>query len=87
VGTAFTVGVRRQLRRVLGHQEGLRPRVEEHEERYGLDIVEHGMWGYPSVHACPGIGVPSPGDADGMATAPAGTRSRTPMASDQVQEG
>jgi Amt family ammonium transporter len=24
-------------------------RVEEHEERYGLDIVEHGMWGYPEA--------------------------------------
>ena len=22
-------------------------RVEHEEERYGLDIVEHGMWGYP----------------------------------------
>ena len=22
-------------------------RVEPEEERYGLDIVEHGMWGYP----------------------------------------
>jgi ammonium transporter, Amt family len=22
-------------------------RVEQEEERYGLDIVEHGMWGYP----------------------------------------
>ena len=22
-------------------------RVEAEEERYGLDIVEHGMWGYP----------------------------------------
>ena len=44
------LGVRRQLRRVLGDQEGLRPPGRaEHEERYGLDIVEHGMWGYPEA--------------------------------------
>ena len=30
-------------------------RVEPHEERYGLDIVEHGMWGYPEQFM-PGYG-------------------------------
>ena len=48
-------------------------RVAPEEERYGLDIVEHGMWGYPErVHAGPGLRVPPAGDADGLATAAAG---------------
>ena len=41
-------------------------RVSPEEERHGLDIAEHGMWGYPeAVHADPGLGVPPAGDAAG----------------------
>ena len=39
---------------------GLRVRPEE--ERYGLDIIEHGMWGYPEQFMpVPGSGYHSPG--------------------------
>ena len=39
-------------------------RVKPEEERYGLDMAEHGMWGYPgAVHAGARLRVPPAGPA------------------------
>jgi Amt family ammonium transporter len=40
--------------------------VKPEEERYGLDIVEHGMWGYPEQF------MPVPGYEYHQPTPPAG---------------
>src|SRR3954451_24460843 len=62
-------------------------RVEPEEERYGLDIVEHGMWGYPEAF------MPVPGSDSLPRVMPTGCPPRQPapitharMAA-QVQEG
>jgi Amt family ammonium transporter len=60
-------------------------RVAPEEERYGLDIVEHGMWGYPEAF------MPVPGSEYRPPAMPTGWPPRQPapmhrMAT-QVQEG
>jgi ammonium transporter, Amt family len=60
-------------------------RVEPEEERYGLDIVEHGMWGYPEAF------MPVPGSEYRPPAMPKGWPPRQPapvtMAATRVQEG
>jgi Amt family ammonium transporter len=64
---------------------GLRVRPEE--ERYGLDIVEHGMWGYPEAF------MPVPGSEYRPPVMPQGWPPRQPapvtqaQMATQVQEG
>jgi len=48
-------------------------RVEQEEERYGLDIVEHGMWGYPEQF------MPVPGSEYHPPAAPAQRPRRKPV--------
>jgi ammonium transporter, Amt family len=62
-------------------------RVREEEERYGLDIVEHGMWGYPEAF------MPVPGSEYRPPAMPKGWPPRQPApvtqarVAAQVQEG
>ena len=50
VAAAFASVFAASFADLLGDQEGPRPaRRASEEERYGLDIVEHGMWGYPEA--------------------------------------
>jgi ammonium transporter, Amt family len=61
-------------------------RVAEEEERYGLDIVEHGMWGYPEAF------MPVPGSEYRPPQMPAGWPPRRPQpvtmpATTRMQEG
>jgi Amt family ammonium transporter len=59
-------------------------RVEPEEERYGLDIVEHGMWGYPEQF------MPVPGSEYRPPAMPAGWPPRRPAPVSMVtriQEG
>jgi ammonium transporter, Amt family len=60
-------------------------RVAPEEERYGLDIVEHGMWGYPEQF------MPVPGSEYRPPAMPSGWPPRRPqpvtMPSTRVQEG
>jgi ammonium transporter, Amt family len=60
-------------------------RVEPEEERYGLDIVEHGMWGYPEAF------MPVPGSEYRPPAMPKGWPPRQPapvtMAATRIQEG
>jgi Amt family ammonium transporter len=61
-------------------------RVAAEEERYGLDIVEHGMWGYPEAF------MPVPGSEYRPPAMPTGWPPRQPapvtrMAATQLQEG
>jgi Amt family ammonium transporter len=60
-------------------------RVAPEEERYGLDIVEHGMWGYPEAF------MPVPGSEYRPPAMPKGWPPRQPapvtMAATRVQEG
>ncbi len=65
-------------------------RVAEEEERYGLDIVEHGMWGYPEAF------MPVPGSEYRPPAMPTGwpprqpapvTHARMAAQATQVQEG
>jgi Amt family ammonium transporter len=69
---------------VIKKTYGLRVRPEE--ERYGLDIVEHGMWGYPEQF------MPVPGSEYRPPAMPKGWPPRQPapvtaMATTRVQEG
>ena len=61
-------------------------RVAPEEERYGLDIVEHGMWGYPEAF------MPVPGSEYRPPAMPKGWPPRQPApvtlsATTRVQEG
>ena len=62
-------------------------RVREEEERYGLDIVEHGMWGYPEAF------MPVPGSEYRPPAMPKGWPPRQPApvtqarVATQLQEG
>src|SRR5829696_1344153 len=60
-------------------------RVAPEEERYGLDIVEHGMWGYPEAF------MPVPGSEYRPPAMPKGWPPRQPapvtMSATRVQEG
>jgi ammonium transporter, Amt family len=61
-------------------------RVAAEEERYGLDIVEHGMWGYPEAF------MPVPGSEYRPPAMPKGWPPRQPSpvtlsATTRVQEG
>ena len=48
-------------------------RVKPEEESYGLDMAEHGMWGYPEQFMpVPGLRVPPAGAAGGASRAAAG---------------
>jgi Amt family ammonium transporter len=48
-------------------------RVEPEEERYGLDLVEHGMWGYPEQF------MPVPGSEYHPPAPPAGRPTPRPV--------
>jgi Amt family ammonium transporter len=54
-------------------------RVAEEEERYGLDIVEHGMWGYPEAF------MPVPGSEYRPPAMPRGWPPRQPAPVTQSQ--
>ena len=60
-------------------------RVKPEEERYGLDIVEHGMWGYPEQF------MPVPGSEYHQPAVPKGWPPRQPapvaMSATRGQEG
>ena len=62
-------------------------RVAEQEERYGLDIVEHGMWGYPEAFMpVPGSEYRPPAMPRGWPPRQPAPVTQSPMAT-QFQEG
>ena len=56
-------------------------RVSEEEERRGLDIVEHGMWGYPEQF------MPVPGSEYHPPNTPGARASARRRSSARTQEG
>ena len=74
------------LERTAEHGFGFRLglRVKPEEERYGLDLVEHGMWGYPEQF------MPVPGSEYHQPAAPAQRPTPRPVPlglSTRTQEG